>query len=322
MSVGVSVNIASLHAMRGELDAAAETARGAQETATRLGLAPLAAAALAVEAAAAGLRGRSGQLETLLRRSEALAPDDPDLAAFRWGVGRGMCALVREERAAALAAFRRAIRAQAPAAVLDTARGPLLLTLAAEGTATGADLAAARATATPGAVWSDLWLGYGEAALAGARSDEHAAVTALASADPAARRHPLFRAIGLRLLAEAALRDQWGDPVSWLRDAEAVLVSGGQDRIAAACRGLLRQAGASVPRRRGADRDLPGHLLRRGVTAREAEVLELVAERLSNKDIAARLYLSPRTVEKHVASLLVKLDVADRAALIGQARQL
>ena len=40
------------------------------------------------------------------------------------------------------------------------------------------------------------------------------------------------------------------------------------------------------------------------MTAREAEVLELVGGRLSNKDIAARLYLSPRTVEKHVASLL------------------
>ena len=62
-------------------------------------------------------------------------------------------------------------------------------------------------------------------------------------------------------------------------------------------------------------------LLRLGVTAREAEVLELVGERLSNKDIAARLYLSPRTVEKHVASLLLKTGAADRAALGRLARQ-
>lgn len=196
------------------------------------------------------------------------------------------------------------------------------MTLAAAGTATAADLAAAQAIATPGAGWSDLWLGYGEAALAGARSDEHTAATALVSAETAARRHPLFRAIGLRLLAEAALRDRWGDPVSWLLEAEAVFISGGQDRIAAACRGLLRQAGATVPRRRGADRALPASLLRRAVTAREAEVLGLVAERLSNKDIAARLYLSPRTVEKHVASLLAKLGLPDRSALIEQARSM
>jgi DNA-binding NarL/FixJ family response regulator len=42
---------------------------------------------------------------------------------------------------------------------------------------------------------------------------------------------------------------------------------------------------------------------------------------LSNKDIAARLYLSPRTVEKHVASLLLKTGTADRAALGRLARQ-
>ena len=322
VSAGISVNLASLHAMRGELDAATETARRAQAEAGQLGMAPLVAAALAVEAAAAGLRGLKDALGQLLRRSEELAPDDPDLSAFRWGVGRGQCALVREERAEAVAAFRRAIRTQPPAAVLDTARGPLLLTLAAEGTATDADLAAARATATPGAGWSGLWLGYGQAAMAGLRHNEHDAAVAFAAAEAPARRHPLFRAIGLRLLAEAALRDQWGEPVSWLREAEAVFVSGGQDRIAAACRGLLRQAGASVPRRRGADRSLSGGLLRLGVTAREAEVLGLVAERLANKDIAARLYLSPRTVEKHVASLLAKLGAENRSSLIDRARNL
>ena len=54
---------------------------------------------------------------------------------------------------------------------------------------------------------------------------------------------------------------------------------------------------------------------------REAEVLELVGEHLSKKEIAARLYLSPRTVEKHVASLLLKTGAADRAALGRLARQ-
>jgi DNA-binding NarL/FixJ family response regulator len=52
-----------------------------------------------------------------------------------------------------------------------------------------------------------------------------------------------------------------------------------------------------------------------GVTARESEVLGLVGERLANKEIATRLFLSPRTVEKHVASLLAKLGAADRTAL-------
>jgi predicted ATPase/DNA-binding CsgD family transcriptional regulator len=85
--------------------------------------------------------------------------------------------------------------------------------------------------------------------------------------------------------------------------------------------GHLVFAGAPATRRRGRDdAALAPDLLRLGITAREAEVLELVGERLPNKDIAARLYLSPRTVEKHVASLLLKTGAADRAALRRLAR--
>lgn len=56
-------------------------------------------------------------------------------------------------------------------------------------------------------------------------------------------------------------------------------------------------------------------LARAGVTRREAEVLAAVADQLRNRDIAARLHLSVRTVESHVAALLRKLDLSDRSAL-------
>jgi predicted ATPase/DNA-binding CsgD family transcriptional regulator len=62
---------------------------------------------------------------------------------------------------------------------------------------------------------------------------------------------------------------------------------------------------------------VPGQLGRAGVTRREAEVLAAVAGRLRNREIAERLHVSVRTVESHVAALLRKLGVADRAALIA-----
>jgi predicted ATPase/DNA-binding CsgD family transcriptional regulator len=59
---------------------------------------------------------------------------------------------------------------------------------------------------------------------------------------------------------------------------------------------------------------MPGGAL----TPREAEVLALVGERLTNAEIAERLYISVRTVETHVSALLRKLSVPDRRALARQ----
>ncbi|MFG2075447.1 ATP-binding protein [Nonomuraea maritima] len=55
------------------------------------------------------------------------------------------------------------------------------------------------------------------------------------------------------------------------------------------------------------------------ISPREAEVLELVAAHFSNAEIAARLFISVRTVESHVSSLLRKLEVPDRRALARRA---
>ena len=52
-----------------------------------------------------------------------------------------------------------------------------------------------------------------------------------------------------------------------------------------------------------------------GITSREREVWSLVAAHLTNREIAERLYLSVRTVESHVSSLIQKLQVTDRRAL-------
>ena len=54
---------------------------------------------------------------------------------------------------------------------------------------------------------------------------------------------------------------------------------------------------------------------RRGVSSREFDVLEAVADRLTNAEIAARLCVSERTVESHVSSLLRKLGARNRIEL-------
>jgi len=60
---------------------------------------------------------------------------------------------------------------------------------------------------------------------------------------------------------------------------------------------------------------------RPGASRRELEVLALVGARLPNAEIAGRLYLSVRTVENHVSSLLRKYGVGDRRALAEVAAQ-
>jgi DNA-binding NarL/FixJ family response regulator len=51
-----------------------------------------------------------------------------------------------------------------------------------------------------------------------------------------------------------------------------------------------------------------------GLSPREAEVLRLVARGLSNDDIARRLVLSVRTVERHVANIYTKIGASGRTA--------
>ncbi|MYW45988.1 LuxR C-terminal-related transcriptional regulator, partial [Streptomyces sp. SID161] len=59
-----------------------------------------------------------------------------------------------------------------------------------------------------------------------------------------------------------------------------------------------------------------------GISAREAEVLALLGEHLSNAEIAAKLVISVRTVESHVSSLLRKLELPDRRALSRRSAEL
>jgi len=61
---------------------------------------------------------------------------------------------------------------------------------------------------------------------------------------------------------------------------------------------------------------------RLGISRREFEVLELIAQGLSNQDIAGRLFVSPSTVKTHVSNLLDKLDAQRRTEAVARAKDL
>ena len=156
-----------------------------------------------------------------------------------------------------------------------------------------------------------MTLAVAEAVLGG---DEAAVDAAIASA-PA--RMPFGIAL-LRVLAAEILRGP--ARIRWLREALDLYEAHDGNLAVDRVRGLLREAGAAVPRRRRKEL-VPADLIPFGVTAREAEVFGLVEEGLSNAAIGEKLYVSVRTVESHVSSLLAKLGVASRSELAAFARR-
>ncbi|WP_329275811.1 helix-turn-helix transcriptional regulator [Streptomyces sp. NBC_00691] len=173
------------------------------------------------------------------------------------------------------------------------------------------------ALSSPGGqlAWNRMFLGMADAVLRGRDGDPVGARRAVEEAGRAAPVFPQGWHLALRLVAEAALADSWGEPVAWLRTAEEYFHEAGVQPVAGACRALLRQAGVSVPQRRGGRERIPAELRTAGVTPREYEVFVLLMERPGNLQIARRLCISPRTVEKHMASLMAKTGCADRSAL-------
>ena len=314
-SASIEVNLAALYVMTGRLDDARAASTAAVDLARPLGLVPIVAAATMIDGLALGHAGDRIAMERSLRAAEALTPGDADLLGLSWAAGRGVTSLLLEDHAEARTAFERGDAYPSGARTLNPARGPLLLVRAVAGEDVLDEVVAAAAIGAPDARYPHLWLGFARAVTLGRRGDHQAARASFDQADRLGRPFQLFRPVALRLVAEAAIRDGWGTPGEWLRDAEAVFTARALPRAASACRSLLGRLGERPTRRRGVDRELPEDLLKPGVTAREAEVLDLVAQRLTNQEIADRLYLSHRTVEKHVGSLMRKTATSNRRAL-------
>jgi DNA-binding CsgD family transcriptional regulator len=149
-------------------------------------------------------------------------------------------------------------------------------------------------------------LGYAEAVVAGRAGQRRRAGELAAGCDAGFANGEAWGELARFCAAPAALAGGWGDPLGWLAGAGAGFGRRGLPRLAERCRELLQQS-------------RPNPWVAAGITAREADVLRLVAGGLANKQIAARLQLSPRTVEKHVESLLRKTGARSRTGLVAAA---
>jgi DNA-binding response OmpR family regulator len=124
-----------------------------------------------------------------------------------------------------------------------------------------------------------------------------------------------------------ALKDEFGDAVGIIfvsrdrteaSDRVAGLLIGADDYLGkplAADELVARARG--LARRTGAYDHLKAPALRAGLTARELEVLQLLAEGLDQHSISRRLVVSPRTVGKHIEHILAKLPARSRAEAVA-----
>ena len=123
----------------------------------------------------------------------------------------------------------------------------------------------------------------------------------------------------LRCPYEAALARAGSGQVAVMREALAALHGLGATAAAALVTQRLRERGARAVSRgpRRATSANPAQL-----TARQLEILALVGEQLTNAEIAARLFISPKTVDHHVSAILGKLGVASRREAAVRARDI
>lgn len=128
-----------------------------------------------------------------------------------------------------------------------------------------------------------------------------------------------------------ALREEFGDALAIMfvtahrtesEDREAGLMLGADDYLGKPLVGqeLLARA-RGLARRVGAYDHLKAPALRAGLTARELEVLHLLADGHDQQAIATRLAVSPRTVGKHIEHILLKLPARSRAEAVSIAYQ-
>lgn len=301
-----TLSLALVAVLRGEFTTAEELLDRLLANATRLRLHRLTQQALLVRTVLAGHRGRPAELAAAIFALQAQGGFQPQHSGWVHGLSGAFCALLTEDRDRATRELDLATRAQVVSLSVPHHSGRHGLALVLRALRGDLDLAGWEAvTADPAhhLRWDRQFAAFARAILLGRRGDLAEAEVAVTEAVTLGDPYPNARHLGLRLVGEAALADGWGAPVRWLRAVEKHFDG---LPVAQAAVSLLRRAGAAV---------VPAAVRAAGVTAREYEVLRLLMDRLSNREIADLLHLSHRTVERHVSSLIAKTGLPGRIEL-------
>ncbi len=332
----IELQLANLWSLGTDLDRALTAARQCERSAAQLGIARLEAMGLVLQANVHAIRDERQLAERAIHRAENII-DDPEILFTIWGQSRVLVSLFRDDlpRAAKASQTGMALGLQAkmsparaqnfysalqsPVVAPRRAWGLWVLLQAVCGA--GGRQAIEQAKGSDVAVsWNKGCLAYAEAVVEGREGrQQRASVLAREGSEHFAPFAPWWNHLARRLVAPAALENGWGEPIAWMREAAAEFDATSHDRLASACRGILRRAGERVPRSGRGSAEVPVQMRRLGITSREMDVFLLVARGFSNTEIASRLYISPKTVETHIASLVAKTGQAGRRELVAHA---
>lgn len=313
----VSLQMAAWFTNRAEPERALDAGSDCAVEAERLRLPLVEGLGLVLQAVAHAMMDRKAEMEAAIDEAVAASGGHPEVQGVAALMARTLLWVVREDRVRALGELDAGMDLLRDTPITAPNRGLWALLHALDDSDGEAAVMEVEASGLTEYWLIRGWVGHARAVILGRQGRVTEAEEAFARADTDLAPSDWYRHHARRLVAEAALVDGWGDPVRWLTDALAFFDPAGPPAVASACRSLLRRAGIRVPRRRRPARDLAAPWAAAGVTPREAEVLALLAEGRSTKEIATRLYLSPKTVERHIANLAAKTGVAGRSELVA-----
>jgi DNA-binding CsgD family transcriptional regulator len=305
----LDLQLSAAFTARWDLERCDAHARSALEAAGHLRLDRVAAKALAMLAGTASMRADPKATGELAARTLAADPADPMLAGF-CRASAGMAWFMAGDTAAALGPFAEGTAAlsRLPHAEPISIRALWPLIQAAQGDRrAAATLEEIRRLGVDAFRLNRGLIAFAQAVLEGRAGRPGRADAIVAGQATAFANCGTWADLARFIAAPRALADGWGEPARWLTAARDQFTSLGLGRLAGRCTELLRDAS-------------PNPWAGEGVTDREADVLRLVIAGLANKQIAAALRVSPRTVEKHVENLLRKTGARSRTELAVTSR--